>query len=406
MNKVHTATAVVAALFLASCVFGHTVALRMLLLGTGLILASVVGFRDRREIRLLPPIWLPFLLWGGWALLSLAWSIEPERTEKEWSNEVFYTGAAIWVCYVAAQAPRALRIFVALLAAAGALAAVLSIHAFFRGPEAYANGWHGGPGDHSSALLCLMAGALVLAWHAARLRAPLYARAAPCLLILLFLASAYATLNRTIWLGFAAQVMVMGAGALWWLGRDGQPPVRRGLKLAAVAGAAAVLAAATLITLHVNATKEGGAVAAAEPKRDSRMDVWREVSQRIAERPLLGHGFGRGIEASSIREKLGGSSNLWHAHNLFLDAVLQTGVVGLGLFLLLLGKLAQGTLRLVRDADPNAAACGLALAGVLTGMVVRNMTDTLLVRQNALLFWGLTGLLLATTGAKSWRASS
>lgn len=405
MNKVHTATAVVAALFLASCVFGHTVALRMLLLGTGLILASVVGFRDRREIRLLPPIWLPFLLWGGWALLSFTWSVEPERTEKEWRNEVFYTGAAIWVCYVAAQAPRALRIFVALLGAAAALAAALSIRAFFHGPEAYANGWHGGPGDHSSALLCLMAGALVLAWQAARLRAPLYARAAPWLLILLLLASAYATLNRTIWLGFAAQVIVMGVGALWRLGRDGRPPVRPGLKVAAVAGAAAVLAAATLITLQVNATKEGRVVAAAEPQRDSRTAVWREVSQRIAERPLLGHGFGRGIEASSIREKLGGSSNLWHAHNLFLDAVLQTGVVGLGLFLLVLWKVAQGGWRALNSRDEVAAACGIALLGVFTGMLVRNMTDTLLVRQNALLFWGLVGLLLAL-GTKSWRASS
>jgi len=79
MNRVHTAAAIVAALFLASCVFGHTVALRMLLLGTGLILASVVAFRERREVSLLPPIWLPFLLWALWAGLSIAWSVEGKR---------------------------------------------------------------------------------------------------------------------------------------------------------------------------------------------------------------------------------------------------------------------------------------------------------------------------------------
>jgi hypothetical protein len=37
----------------------------------------------------------------------------------------------------------------------------------------------------------------------------------------------------------------------------------------------------------------------------------------------------------------------------------------------------------------------MALLGVLAGMLVRNMTDSLLVRQNALLFWGVSGVLLA-----------
>jgi hypothetical protein len=42
---------------------------------------------------------------------------------------------------------------------------------------------------------------------------------------------------------------------------------------------------------------------------------------------------------------------------------------------------------------------------VLAGMLVRNMTDTLLVRQNALVFWGVVGLLLGLA-ARPWRASS
>jgi len=31
---------------------------------------------------------------------------------------------------------------------------------------------------------------------------------------------------------------------------------------------------------------------------------------------------------------------------------------------------------------------------VVAGMVMRNMTDTLFVRQNALFFWGVAGILL------------
>ena len=43
MARTHTAAAVIAALFLASSMFGHTVALRLLLLGTGIVLATMVA---------------------------------------------------------------------------------------------------------------------------------------------------------------------------------------------------------------------------------------------------------------------------------------------------------------------------------------------------------------------------
>jgi hypothetical protein len=37
-------------------------------------------------------------------------------------------------------------------------------------------------------------------------------------------------------------------------------------------------------------------------------------------------------------------------------------------------------------------------------MVVRNSTDTLLVRQNALLYWGVVGILLGW-GGQAWKRS-
>jgi hypothetical protein len=49
---------------------------------------------------------------------------------------------------------------------------------------------------------------------------------------------------------------------------------------------------------------------------------------------------------------------------------------------------------LTLDASDFRTACGIALIGVLAGMLVRNMTDTLFVRGNSLLFWGVTGTLL------------
>ena len=151
--RAHTAAACVAALLLASCMFAHTVALRLLLLVVGIVLAAIVV--SQKQARGLPPVWIPFLLWAAWALASLAWSIEPERTLKEWRNEVFYSGAALWICFVGAQARNAARIFLPIAGAAAAVVCAIALYEFGRGWEHYVVGWHSGPGDHSSALLVL-----------------------------------------------------------------------------------------------------------------------------------------------------------------------------------------------------------------------------------------------------------
>jgi len=399
MARTHTAAAVVAALFLASSMFGHTVALRLLLLGTGIVLAVIVA--SKKEIDVLPPIWLPFLLWGAWALLSLAWSFEPERTLKEWRNEVFYTGAALWICYVSGQVKGATRIFGPVLGAAAVLASAISLWNSGQGSEKYAEGWHGGPGDHSSALLVLMPCALVGAWCFHRTRRNSAWLVLFFLVVALFLASAYATLNRTVWLGFACQVALIGALLLHRQSVKPDARLSRRVKGMAIAMMVGIFAIAVAVVAYVDAKRES-TVSIDVVTRDSRLEVWSEITGRILDRPGLGHGFGRGIDRDSLRRDLGGGRNLWHAHNLFLDTALQTGVIGLTLFLVLIASAGRAGWRLVLDPRDLTAAFGIAFLGVLMGMLTRNMTDTLLVRQNALLFWGVAGLLLGA-GTKSWR---
>ena len=128
--------------------------------------------------------------------------------------------------------------------------------------------------------------------------------------------------------------------------------------------------------------------------RDPRLALWKEVIHYINERPVTGYGFGRGLLRKPLDEEFK-NELLWHAHNLFLDTTLQLGVPGLLLLALLLAATLRAGWRLARQPNELAAACGMALLAVLAGMVIRNSTDTLLVRQNALLFWGVVGLLLA-----------
>jgi O-antigen ligase len=378
----------VAALLLASCLFSHTISLRLLLLGLGIVLTATMLARNR-EVRALPPIWIPFVLWAGWATLSVFWSIEPDRTLKELRNEVSYAGATLWVCFVAAHAREAARIFSPVVGLAAVAACTIALHASTTGWGNYQQGWHGGPGNHSSALLILMPCALAAGWYANRIgRRWLVVMCAA--MAGLFLASAYTTLSRTLWLGFAIELIILGGLLLL--------RTRRAVALRVAMIAVALLLGAITVVLSIQAERESIG-AAGNFDQDARLKLWPEVLERVGERPLSGYGFGRGILRGPLQEQLGAlNDQLWHAHNLLLDAMLQLGIPGALLLVALLAAIVRQGWHLARDADIAAAACGMAMIAVVAGMVVRNATDTLLVRQNALLFWGTIGVLLALGG--------
>ncbi len=388
--RVHRAAAVVAALLLASSMFGGTVAARLLLLGTGLVLTGIVAFRPEKDLRLLPPIWLPFLLWGAWALLSLGWSFEPDRTWKEWRNEIFYTGGALWICYVGAQAQNAPRIFLTIVSAAAALVCGVAVYEFSGSLEGYLDGWHGGPGDHSSAVLTLMPVIAMAAWYFSRPGRPRWPAVLLWALVAILFASAYTTLNRTIWGALAIEFTLIGFLML----------ARARSRVAAITVTLIVVAACGAMVFNIQAQRE--ALGAKPMQRDHRLELWPRIVERIEERPLTGYGFGRGILGGALQKEFSSlDTHLWHAHNIFLEALVQVGAPAVVLLLFLFGTIAREGWRLARDADEAAAACGIALLAVLAGMLARNMTDTLLVRQNALLFWGMSGVLLGIARRRS-----
>jgi O-antigen ligase len=319
--------------------------------------------------------------------------VDPERSGKEFRNEVVYTSFAFFVCYIGAQAKDAARAMLSVIAIAAVLVCSASLYSFSQGTEFYGLGlgWDGGPQDHSSALLALMPCVIAALWYARRAGWPRSVRVGGFMLVGLFLVSAYATQNRTVWVGFALELLVIG-GLLLFRG-----PADARTRLAGVAAALTIVAVAGGMMLRVQSEREASDAARSLDK-DPRFAIWPKVVEDIERRPLTGYGLGRGI----LRHSLPMESKepvAWHAHNLFLDVGLQLGIPGLALLLALLGAtLRQGLLSAV-DRNDAAAACGIALVAVVTGMATRNMTDTLLVRQNALFYWGLVGVLLAW-GAK------
>ena len=388
-----TSTAWVAALFLVASTFPNTVALRLLLLALGVVLASAAVARHRDSLRPVPPIWLPFALWAAWAACSLIWSINPDASLKELKNEIGYTAIGLWICFIGAQAPNAARVFLIVPAIAIAAACGIGLYEYTRGFERYLAGRHGGPGDHSSALLTFTPCVAMTIWYGARAGWPQWRTLLAAMLLGLIFASAYTTLNRTVWIGLAVQFLLLGSLLLLRAGRGGMRVSGRAKRAIA---AVCLIAVATSAAMVIGVQAEREALGARSMQRDVRLVLWPEIVARIAERPLTGYGFGRGLMLDALRAKFASLDfHLWHAHNLVLEAAIQLGLPGVLLLLLLLGALLREGWRYAASNDELSAAAGMALIGVVAGMVVRNMTDSLFVRQNSLLFWGVAGVLLA-----------
>ncbi|WP_137388129.1 O-antigen ligase family protein [Rhodoligotrophos defluvii] len=83
-----------------------------------------------------------------------------------------------------------------------------------------------------------------------------------------------------------------------------------------------------------------------DPTLTTRTDIWAFASSMAQRHPWLGYGFESfwqtGVESPSFREAPGFVARMPHAHNGYVDIVLQTGFFGLGLLTLTLAA-ALGT---------------------------------------------------------------
>lgn len=365
--------------------FSHTTAMIRLLMLTGLVAAGVLAWRERGAWRdLLPPFALPFAAWIAWCVLSLAWSIEPALTVSELRAEVLYPVAMLAITLVAM---RHRGVEVALLPAAALACVILASTALFwfatRTTVEYYGGPFGGPGNLSSTVLVVFPVACAAAFAPGATRG---VRRLGWLMAAALVAAGLTTLNRTLGPALALEFVLVAV-----LVQRGRLPMRRLSWIAALALAFAFLQAG--LAYEVRFTDPApGAAPNGHATEDPRLDLWAHAVDRIAGDPLVGQGFGREILGRELREKFA-NPLLSHAHNIFLDAGLQLGIPGIVLLAVLFAAIAGTGVRLVRSEDPVARACGAALVAVVLGTLVRNFSDNLWIRQNALLFWAVAGIL-------------
>jgi O-antigen ligase len=135
-------------------------------------------------------------------------------------------------------------------------------------------------------------------------------------------------------------------------------------------------------------TDENGQV---EHSAAARMDLWEEAMQVFRADPI----FGTGFNTYKYESHVGGYGD---THNLFVKVLVETGLVGLTIFLLILYRLFRMGWRLYRSAtDPFYRSIGLGFAALMITAVIGNLFG------DRWMYYQITGYTFAFA-ALVWRA--
>ncbi len=345
---------------------------------------------------------LAIILWWLWSTASLRWSVEPRFSVREWETELQY-GAFVFVAFfIGVRDDYDFRAMVVTLLASFTLLGVLLVVMTLATGVFDSEKWHHDVGVWSThlveiapLLLLVLAG-----WDGSGTttrRAIVFS----ALMVLLF-ANARLTDNRIVWLAFGAAFGVATiAAALRWRTSFRSLPWRFVAPIAALflllGFAFADVAQEKAALYYPRDASISGSL-----EHDPRIALWKAAVDKIRAAPWLGYGFGRGI----LREVLPAEMNdraMTHPHNTFVGQWLETGLVGLVLFLTMMGALVWRYVRCIGDRDGSIAMAGIVGVALIAGYLTKNLTDDFFYRSNAKLFWAMNAMLLAYSIARGTR---
>jgi O-antigen ligase len=213
--------------------------------------------------------------------------------------------------------------------------------------------------------------------------------ALPCLLI-----SARLSGNRTVWVCFAAMLLVAMIFAT--RGRVAAREHRRSFVVAAVLLVGLVLFMIAAIQFRAQTQAPNGTGPLDFMLQDNRAPILHAVADMIGERPLLGYGYANPELAGALASRFDSPwlrNYVQHAHNVVLDHALQMGLTGAVVILVLFAALARAFITRIPlgGLARLAGLCGVAL---VVGVFLRNMTDDFFSRHSAQFFGAAVGMLL------------
>ncbi|MEO8306330.1 MAG: O-antigen ligase family protein [Betaproteobacteria bacterium] len=376
-----------ASLFVVVLPFSHTTTLRLIALLLAASLTFVSG--GWREVPRLPLLWA----WAAWAFvaaLSVVFARNPVESFGEFRNEVIYAFMAFATWFTLSQHREGVTWLARAVFAASVAALALGVVVFVSGSPLFDLGKYGDAGSLTTFLITVLPMLMLFALRAkprSALRIGALALGAACL------AAGALALNRTFWFAAAAEIIVFSLFSM----RQWQ---RRNRGAYVLGGIAVITGLALVQVLSASQSK----IALTAPGKeivdfivdDPRGDLWRFAITRIGEHPWVGAGIGKWVLRDAFEAHFH-DSLLLHAHNVFLNRALETGLPGVVIFVALLASVVIAFWRLARSADARTAAVGAAGLALVVGVVAKSMTDDFFVRHNAILFWSLTGAALGTT---------
>jgi O-antigen ligase len=133
----------------------------------------------------------------------------------------------------------------------------------------------------------------------------------------------------------------------------------------------------------------------------SRAEQWRVASDLVGERPVFGWGLGKTYVYYDPGPKQFLETKL--THNIGLDLLVRTGLVGLTLFVVALAWTFVGGVRtwFAHDIPPEVAAFALAAVASLAGLLAKGMVESLFEKYRLGVLMGLlAGILLSAASSR------
>jgi exopolysaccharide production protein ExoQ len=339
----------------------------------GSMLLAAVRWRSVAIVARRHPLTLALVLL---AVVSTAWSVDPATTLRR-SFALF--GTTLFGLYLAARYN--VRGMLKLLATALGIAAVMSVVAAVALPAygldtgVYSTNWRGvySQKNNLGEIMVVATIAFLLVWRTAERRRWLALGGAGLCGALVLLSGSKTGLGVLILLFALAGLF----RALRWSYTVAIPALIGVTFVAGVAGVWFLANAEGILTsLGKDATLTG------------RTPMWAAILDMVARRPWLGYGYsafwgGMDSAAAPVFRAIGWVTP--HAHNGYLDVMVQLGIAGLTLFLAGLWIAAYNA---VRDLRATPTADGLWAPLFLTFMILYNITETTLLQQNNI-YWAL-----------------
>lgn len=361
-----------------------------------LLIAAAARWKEGASLWIRTPLDLPLLLFLGWILLSIPFSIDPAYSFREWRKLagqalVFYWAVAVFRAQPDHRLVR--HVMIAVLLGTVTSAGYAIVEFILQGGT-----WRdrhvraGAPGSDYNWLSTYMVMAIPMVLAAAVVVRTRWMKGLSLVVAVVALAAEVVAYTRAGWAGLAAEGLAAGwlSGRRWLL--------------------AGVILALTAIGFgFVLASDRGFQRSTADPwTLEARVAVWKLAAEDLVHHPLVGIGYGN----SNFVKRYAGRPELEKAygpHSTFVVVGLGSGVPALAFFAWLLIRIFLILTRAVgalSDGASRAIPFGAAL--MVVGFAVRNVFDYMFIGSLANLFWILvaTGLFCVSDQDRAERLAS